>query len=172
MYSLCKRRSSATQADALTRVRETHKKCGDRNISGFLRELGLNIEGGAWNPSEGEFERVKKRGLVLCHPDKQVRKTFREQCLFEAIFKELNGWTYKPPLDRPGNSVVGQVMPRTHTSPPTIPRPGSHYRRTSIHNGAFSPGSSATGNDAATDPVALFVPAAAPVDTDHPTGSR
>uniref|UniRef100_A0A061SN84 Uncharacterized protein n=1 Tax=Tetraselmis sp. GSL018 TaxID=582737 RepID=A0A061SN84_9CHLO len=59
------------ELDAISRVREMHRKCGDRNLAGFLQEFGFEVEG-SWGPTKDEFDRLRKRGLVLCHPDKHL----------------------------------------------------------------------------------------------------
>eukprot|EP00873_Tetraselmis_striata_P003241 jgi/Tetstr1/423505/TSEL_014181.t1 len=112
--------------DSSRRVREVHRRFGDRNMAGFLRDFGYKVEGG-WNPTEQMFDKQKKTGLIMSHPDKQLSKPYREQCLAEAVFKELNEWEYTPPIDRP-HFGFGSIAPSTTSSPPTTTGYVKHNR--------------------------------------------
>uniref|UniRef100_A0A6U1JHK8 Uncharacterized protein n=1 Tax=Tetraselmis chuii TaxID=63592 RepID=A0A6U1JHK8_9CHLO len=123
--------------DSSRRVREVHRRFGDRNMAGFLRDFGFQVEGG-WNPSQQTFDKQKKLGLVMSHPDKQRNKPFRERCLAEAVFKELNEWEYKPAIDRP-HFGFGSIAPTGQSSSPAPTSGLPKHNRTpsygSMHGG-------------------------------------
>lgn len=122
-------------------------------MAGFLRDFGYQVEGG-WNPSQQMFDKQKKIGLVLSHPDKQLSKPFREQCLAEAVFKELNEWEYKPPLDRP-HFGFGSIAPTSagQTSSPPATHGYVKHTRTPSYMAQSSMQIAARLSRRSTDPV-------------------